>query len=364
MVGICWCIRGCRQLRRCQLFKIFLSILAQDTIVTIKNGQVRGRVEVTARGKQFYAFERIPYEPAENWSGVFDASSANEVVCIQNGNTGNTQTEDCLYVNVYTPVVPSSNAGLPIIYYIFGGGFLNGKSTFYGLGPHYFVEKDVIVVTASYPLDDSEIPGNFGLKDQNLGLKWVQDNIQYFGGDPSKVTIMGESAGGVSVTLQTLEQNVIRYNSCYKCSKASTVLDTVIYKDVKSTLLALVLFLGLFRGAISQSGSALCPWAYQRYHKDVAYALATNIDSSFSPTASSEELLTFLQNATLSKSSTAPIITRRNTYSNVQPRQSYDQMIQGFVWGPVIEPQHNSAFLTEEMYTTIANGVPIQFHYS
>lgn len=156
------------------------------------------------------------------------------------------------------------------MYYIYGGGFILGDALFNTLGPHYFMENDVIIVTIFYRLgpfgflstNDDVILGNNGLKDQNLGLQWVQENIQLFGGDPKKVTIFGESAGSASVSYQIL-------------SKKSK---------------------GLFRAAIGQSGSAICPWAYQRYAKSIAYQLAAFVDPNFDQNSTSLELLEFLQN--------------------------------------------------------------------
>lgn len=96
--------------------------------------------------------------------------------------------------------------------WIHGGGFISdsGRDDFYG--PDFFIEEDVILVTMNYrlgalgfmTLGTKEHSGNNGLKDQALALQWVQDNIHNFGGDNRKVTIFGESAGGISVHLHTL----------------------------------------------------------------------------------------------------------------------------------------------------------------
>lgn len=96
--------------------------------------------------------------------------------------------------------------------WIHGGGFSNGSGNFEWYGPDYLVPKGVILVGINYRLGalgflsfkNNECSGNFGLKDQALALKWVQQNIQAFGGNPKNVTIFGESAGSTSCTYQML----------------------------------------------------------------------------------------------------------------------------------------------------------------
>jgi para-nitrobenzyl esterase len=118
-------------------------------------------------------------------------------------------TEDCLYLNVYTP--PGINVLRPVMVYIHGGAFQTGESDDYG--PRRLLGRDVIVVTINYRLGalgffaDSALAaesstgssGNYGFMDQQAALRWVRSNALAFGGDPNNVTIFGESAGGLSV---------------------------------------------------------------------------------------------------------------------------------------------------------------------
>ncbi|KAI5138542.1 Bile Salt-Activated Lipase [Manis pentadactyla] len=154
--------------------------------------------------------------------------------------------EDCLYLNIWVPQGRKQvSRDLPVMIWIYGGAFLMGaghganflKNYLYD-GEEIATRGNVIVVTFNYrvgPLGflstgDSNLPGNYGLWDQHMAIAWVKRNIAAFGGDPNNITLFGESAGGASVSLQTLSpQNK-----------------------------------GLIQRAISQSGVALCPWAIQK----------------------------------------------------------------------------------------------------
>ena len=101
---------------------------------------------------------------------------------------------------------------LPVMVWIHGGGFQAGSSRPTSYGPSHLLDKNIVLVSMNYRLGifgflstgDSVAPGNFGLKDQVLALKWVQQHIKSFGGNPKKVTIFGESAGGASVNFHAL----------------------------------------------------------------------------------------------------------------------------------------------------------------
>lgn len=122
-------------------------------------------------------------------------------------------SEDCLFLNIWTPVIPQSGVSMkeflkPVIFWIHGGGFLIGT----GADPNFdggnmASRGDVVLVTINYRLstlgflsmDDGETNGNFGLADQIMALDWVRENIAGFGGDPDRITIAGQSAGASSV---------------------------------------------------------------------------------------------------------------------------------------------------------------------
>ena len=187
-------------------------------IVFIENGPVSGTV--TADGRKFLGIPyakppvgalrwKAPVAPA-NWTTIRDATKFGSA-CPQNPSPFGVPStnEDCLFVNVYTPP-----AGLlrkdPVLVWIHPGAFLSGTGN--DFDPKQFVKKNLVVVTLNYRLgalgwlahpslttEGSGSSGNYGLFDQQAVLRWVKKNISKFGGDPDKVTIAGESAGGVSV---------------------------------------------------------------------------------------------------------------------------------------------------------------------
>ncbi|KAH8283672.1 hypothetical protein KR018_011587 [Drosophila ironensis] len=153
--------------------------------------------------------------PAGAWQGTLDAGAAKDS-CLQKNyflkGWPVTGVEDCLYLNVYRPK-RTDGGPLPVMVYIHSGGFFSGSAHPAASGPEYLMDTGrVVVVTVSYRLGpfgflstgDGEMPGNFGLKDQRLALQWVQQHIASFGGNPSLVTILGHSAGGVSTHLHML----------------------------------------------------------------------------------------------------------------------------------------------------------------
>jgi para-nitrobenzyl esterase len=162
--------------------------------------------------------------------------------CTQPGGIG---SENCLFLNVFRSEAEwgeGERRGLPVMVWIHGGGLIDGSSTAYN--PELLVKKGVIVVTINYRLGylgffaqsaidaEGHLNGNYGLMDQQFALRWVRKNIAGFGGDPDRVTIFGESAGGQSV-----------------------------YAQLASPLAS-----GMFRGAIAESGSYA---EFQNYFSNV-----------------------------------------------------------------------------------------------
>jgi para-nitrobenzyl esterase len=162
-----------------------------------------------------------PPQPVARWSGVRLADRFAHQ-CLQARPFGDMMfrnaggSEDCLYLNVWTPPGAAPNAKLPVLFYIFGGGWIAGD----GSEPRYdgesMARRGIVVVTLSHrlgifgffshPALSAESPqhasGNYGYMDQTAALRWVRDNVAQFGGDPQQVTIAGESAGSFAVSAQ------------------------------------------------------------------------------------------------------------------------------------------------------------------
>lgn len=160
------------------------------------------------------SIQQNPQPP--HYRSFIDATKA-KPECIQKNslavNVFVSGEEDCLYLNLYRPLRTADRTLLPVIVYIHGGAFFSGTAHPAVLGPQYFMNTGkVIVVTIAYRLGvlgflstgDRTIPGNFGLKDQTMALRWVQRNVQKFGGNPANVTIMGVSAGAASVHMHMM----------------------------------------------------------------------------------------------------------------------------------------------------------------
>jgi para-nitrobenzyl esterase len=190
---------------------------ADPGVVQTTAGAVRGTVAADHR-----YFAGIPYAapptgplrwqppaPAPGWTGFRDATRPGSR-CVQDTSTDvdpRPTSEDCLNLNVWTP--PPSEDPRPVLVWIHGGGFLNGSGDIYDA--RAMADRgDIVVVTINYrlgalgflahpALGPAGDVGNYGLADQQAALRWVRDNIAAFGGDPDKVTIAGESAGGMSV---------------------------------------------------------------------------------------------------------------------------------------------------------------------
>ena len=178
------------------------------------SGQLRGYRERSGFVHTFYSFKGVPYaeppigelrfrapRPHRGWSDVRNANKHGNA-CPTNGFLGFVAGghEDCLFLNVYTPDV---NGSLAVMVWLHGGGYLLGDGNTLVYGPDLLMRENIVVVTLNSRLGalgflstgDKYAQGNYALKDAVLALQWIQNNIASFGGDPSKVTLAGQSAG-------------------------------------------------------------------------------------------------------------------------------------------------------------------------
>ncbi|VVC91510.1 unnamed protein product [Leptidea sinapis] len=302
-------------------------------IVTTSLGSLRGRRVVSRTSAQipYYSFKGIRYAqspraslrfrppaPLEPWSGVRDALEEG-AVCPHRFMLFDTYKgdEDCLFLNVYTPALPDTLTGynpkLAVMVWIHGGAFTVGSGNAFLYGPDHLVAAGVVLVTLNYrlgalgflSLENEEVSGNMGLKDQVMALKWVRDNIEFFGGDPGRVTIFGESAGAASVHLHML-------------SPESR---------------------GLFHGAIAQSGVALSPWALAKDPLARAFELGRELGIDTNSTA---ELLGYLR-ATPSEL----LVKAGVRISGVSGKTADLHSTVALPFLPVVEPDIPGAFLTK-----------------
>jgi para-nitrobenzyl esterase len=208
--------------------------------VTIADGELEG---VTSGETGIHIFKGIPFaqppvgelrwrepQPVKGWSGVrkadhFGNKPMQKAIFGDMGFRADSMSEDCLYLNVWTPA-KSANERLPVLVYFYGGGFMAGD----GSEPRYdgeaMAQKGIVALTVNYRLgifgffahpeltkeSAHHASGNYGLLDQHAALEWVKKNIAAFGGDPDKITIAGESAGSIAVSAQMaspLSKNLI-----------------------------------------------------------------------------------------------------------------------------------------------------------
>lgn len=222
------------------LIKVNAQLTYPDNLLQVKvtNGILEG---VNESG--VIIFKGIPYaqppvgqlrwkepQPVTNWKGIrkanmFSPRAMQRYIYSDMKFRSNGISEDCLYLNIWTPAKTSNNR-LPVLVYFYGGGFKAGDGSEYRYDGESMARKGIVVITVNYRLGVfgffahpeltkeslHHASGNYGLMDQAAALHWVQQNISAFGGDPKKITIAGESAGASSVCAlmaSPLSRNII-----------------------------------------------------------------------------------------------------------------------------------------------------------
>ncbi|XP_055379612.1 esterase B1 [Condylostylus longicornis] len=284
-------------------------------IVKTSYGPIRGVKRISIWNDAFYSFEKIPFakppfgelrfrapQPPEPWTEVRDCTREGPMPMQTNLVTKKIEgCEDCLYLNVYTKNLNPTKP-LPVMVWIYGGGFETGGAIKDLYSPDYFMQKDVVLISITYrvgpfgflSLEDPNVnvPGNSGLKDQVLALKWIKNNVAQFGGDTNNITLFGESAGAAST----------HYMSITDQAK------------------------GLFQKMILQSGTVLCPWAQV---PPIQWALRLAKEMGYNGVDHDEKVFEFLNKA----KSEAILKAEQKLLTNEERHVCIV-----FPFGPVIEP--------------------------
>ncbi|OWR52719.1 carboxyl/choline esterase CCE021b [Danaus plexippus plexippus] len=192
----------------------------------LNQGILAGKLDKTfLKHKGYFTFNGIPFAepplgelrfqppvPHRGWKGVYEAYNKKQT-CIQfnsrlrmDDNYGLSGSEDCLYLNVFTPNVKGSS---PVIVFDYNDNFRTGFNSTDTYSPDFFIEENLVVVHINHRLgvlgylttEDDVIPANAGIKDFIMGLKWIRDNISRLGGDPKRVTLMGSRGGSVLIDI-------------------------------------------------------------------------------------------------------------------------------------------------------------------
>ncbi|TNN43540.1 Bile salt-activated lipase [Liparis tanakae] len=271
-------------------------------VVSTEGGMVRGEEIRLGFRRTMDVFRGIPFadipgrfeKPKRHpgWDGVLKTTEYSNRCMQLNMLMSDTRgSEDCLYLNIWVPHGRSVSFHLPVMVWIYGGAFLAGGSMGANILDNYLYDGqeiadrgNVIVVTLNYRVGslgflstgESDLPGNYGLWDQQAAIAWVHRNIRTFGGDPDNITIFGESAGGASVNFQIITP----HNK------------------------------GLIKRAISQSGVAMCPWAInknpRKFSEEVGCPTDQNMASCLKKTDSAK--LTLAGTISLTCSADHPMV--------------------------------------------------------
>ncbi|XP_065201843.1 esterase E4-like [Planococcus citri] len=317
--------------------------MKDELYVTIPQGKLLGKEWIsTFTGDTYYGFSRIPYakppvkelrfmppQPADGWQGVRDATIEGDD-CLQYSvfKLSLIGSEDCLHASIYTPEPPCKiTSPKPVIVIIHWGGHAWGSCSSKICGcVDFMMKSDVVIVAFNYRLHVfgflnlgiPECPGNMGLKDQVMLLKWVQNNIKYFGGDPNNVTLHGISSGASSVHLHMMSP----------MSK------------------------GLFHKVILQSGYALNPiWSYQVSPYERALELANVL--GYKGSKNPQQVLKFFK----SKNG-ADIVNGSGVLRNIKKTEDVIRF-EAFSFLPSIERIEEGAFMLKTPREMFADMRPV-----
>ncbi|KAJ8717128.1 hypothetical protein PYW08_005527 [Mythimna loreyi] len=314
------------------LFGLFLiKNINADFIVETTLGKIAGvEVKSILKDEKYYSFMGIPYAKPpvgdlrflapqlhEGWKDVLETKKERKPCSQMNlpmrtiKRYGFSGQDDCLTLSIYTPKLPSNeDLNLPVIVHINSEVLKISHNASRDYGPDFIVKEDVILVSIHHRIgslgflafNDEKLPGNNGIRDVIMALNWLKQNVDKFGGDPNRVTLMGVGGGAALVEL------------LLRSKKAK----------------------GLFSNAILQSGTAMNPVYMPLNPKEKASALAKILEKS---AVTSDNLL-----AELSHVSSIDIVTHESL--SVDADEAGKKQVATLPFGPVVEPEHPDAIVT------------------
>tara|TARA_R110002074_G_scaffold401493_2_gene599863 strand:+ start:23815 stop:25446 length:1632 start_codon:yes stop_codon:yes gene_type:complete len=290
---------------------------AQETnsfpvLLKIENGTIEGNYD-THNGIQRYfgiPFAKPPVgelrwkapQPLDNWDGIketkaFGPRPMQTMVFGDMNSRSNGVSEDCLYLNVWTPANMDTK-DLPVLVYFFGGGNVAGDASEPRYDGESMAKEGIVVVTTNYRLNifgflahpelsaeaSYKASGNYGLLDQNAALKWVNKNITAFGGDPNKVTIAGESAGSIDASQQMaspLSKNLIAGAIGESGASINPTMSPVTLKEAEKTGLEFAKSIGY--PTLAELRKLSTREVYELYNSSKRFGFPAVLDGYFLP---------------------------------------------------------------------------------
>ncbi|KAM3960293.1 juvenile hormone esterase [Aphomia sociella] len=313
--------------------------------VVTTHGKVKGKVLNTLmRNVKYFGFMGIPYaappvnnlrflppQAIDRWNGVLTTTKEKQA-CIQfnmdikkGQPLGHYGVEDCLYLDIFTPNLDKRNRA--VIIFLHNEYFTSSYNKTEDYVPDFFTEEDIITVTISHrlsvlgflSLEDDTVPGNAGLKDIVEALKWVKNNIDRFGGNPNKITLMGSHGGAAAV-------------------------DLLIHSNVQD----------LFHSAIMQSGTALSNAYLQNDVRARAFELGEILKLS---TSSSSKLLEYLRDVS------AIDLLHKNVHAS--PKDYFKDNQRAILsFGPIVEKQSGGLITEYPENSTATIHIPIMIGFN
>lgn len=270
-------------------------------------------------------------KPVQPWEGVLSATKL-KPACIQfNHNIKKGQpygmygSEDCLYLDIFTPGVDQEKRA--VVVFTYNSHFYNSYNKTKDYAPDFFIEEDIVVVTISHrlsafgflSLESEALPGNAGLKDIVLSLEWIQDNIENFGGDPNRITMMGAEGGAAAI-------------------------DLLIYSKARN----------LFSAAIFQSGTSWTTAYLQKEVRERAFKLGEMMNIT---TTSEIKLLKELRDVDC-----LPIVSRDvHACPDDYFKETQNSVI---AFGPIVEKQPEGLITEYPEFSDIEINIPIMMGYN